>query len=43
MLTVRGTRNPGKLPGVDADGVQLSAIAFGALAVAINEGLDLGW
>lgn len=43
VLTVRETRSPDKLPGIDVDGAQLSAIAFGTLVFAIIEAPDLGW
>ncbi|WP_284850303.1 MFS transporter [Corynebacterium rhinophilum] len=43
VLNVRETHSPDKLPGVDVDGAQLSAIAFGILVFAIIEGPELGW
>ncbi len=43
VLTVRETRSPETRPGVDVDGAQLSAIAFGALVFAVIEGPSLGW
>ncbi|MDK6812884.1 DHA2 family efflux MFS transporter permease subunit [Corynebacterium sp. UMB6689] len=43
VLSVRETRSPEKRPGVDVDGAQLSAIAFGALVFAVIEGPSLGW
>lgn len=43
ILTVRETRSPKTLPGIDVDGAQLSAIAFGTLVFAVIEAPDLGW
>ncbi len=43
LLTVPETRSKKKLPGLDVDGAQLSAIGFGALVFGVIEGPDLGW
>lgn len=43
LYTVPETRGDKKRPGIDVDGAQLSAIAFGGFVFAIIEGPDLGW
>ncbi len=43
FLTVRDTRATITAPGLDVDGLLLSAIGFGALIFAMIEGGNLGW
>ena len=43
FLTVKETRTRITSPGLDVDGLLLSAIGFGALVFALIEGRTLGW
>lgn len=43
VFTVPETRGEQRRPGIDVDGAQLSAIAFGGLVFAVIEGPELGW
>ncbi|MGW0040804.1 MFS transporter [Rhodococcus sp. NPDC003348] len=43
LLTVRDTRATITVPGLDVDGLLLSAIGFGGVIFALIEGQSLGW
>lgn len=43
LLTVTESKHPKTRPGIDVDGLQLSALGFGLLVFGLIEGSALGW